>query len=193
MRFNILYIDCPWQYKVYSKKGQGRSAENHYSTMSKEDIYSLDIEGIAADDCVLFLWVTFPCLLEGLEAIRRWGFTYKTLGFAWVKRCKKQTDKWFWGLGFWTRANPEICLIATKGNPKRVSKAVHCIVDTPVEGHSKKPDIVRDKIVELMGDLPRAELFARQRYDGWVCLGNEIDGLDIREAIKQVKEDRYAI
>ena len=193
MRFNILYIDCPWQYKVYSKKGQGRSAENHYSTMGKEDIYNLDIEGIAADDCVLFLWVTFPCLLEGLEAIRSWGFTYKTLGFAWVKRCKKQTDKWFWGLGFWTRANPEICLIATKGNPKRVSKAVHSVIEAPVERHSKKPDIVRDKIVELMGELPRAELFARQRYDGWVCLGNEIDGLDIREAIKQVKEDRYAI
>ena len=193
MRFNILYIDCPWQYKVYSKKGQGRSAENHYSTMGKEDIYNLDIEGIAADDCTLFLWVTFPCLLEGLEAIRRWGFIYKTLGFAWVKRCKKQTDKWFWGLGFWTRANPEICLIATKGNPKRVSKAVHSVIEAPVERHSKKPDIVRDKIVELMGNLPRAELFARQRYDGWVCLGNEIDGLDIREAIKQVKEDRYAI
>ena len=193
MCFNILYIDCPWQYKVYSKKGQGRSAENHYSTMSKEDIYNLDIEGIAADDCTLFLWVTFPCLLEGLEAIRRWRFTYKTLGFAWVKRCKKQTDKWFWGLGFWTRANPEICLIATKGNPKRVSKAVHSVIEAPVERHSKKPDIVRDKIVELMGDLPRAELFARQKYDGWVCLGNEIDGLDIREAIKQVKEDRYAI
>ena len=193
MRFNILYIDCPWQYKVYSKKGQGRSAENHYSTMGKEDIYNLDIEGIAADDCTLFLWVTFPCLLEGLEAIQRWGFTYKTLGFCWVKRCRKQTDKWFWGLGFWTRANPEICLIATKGNPKRVSKAVHSVIEAPVERHSKKPDIVRDKIVELMGNLPRAELFARQRYDGWVCLGNEIDGLDIREAIKQVKEDRYAI
>lgn len=193
MRFNILYIDCPWQYKVYSKKGQGRSAENHYSTMSKEDIYNLDIEGIAADDCTLFLWVTFPCLLEGLEAIQRWGFTYKTLGFCWVKRCRKQTDKWFWGLGFWTRANPEICLTATKGNPKRVSKAVHSVIEAPVERHSKKPDIVRDKIVELMGDLPRTELFARQKYDGWVCLGNEIDGLDIREAIKQVKEDRYAI
>jgi len=161
--------------------------------MSKEDIYNLDIEGIAADDCTLFLWVTFPCLLEGLEAIQRWGFTYKTLGFCWVKRCRKQTDKWFWGLGFWTRANPEICLTATKGNPKRVSKAVHSVIEAPVERHSKKPDIVRDKIVELMGDLPRAELFARQKYDGWVCLGNEIDGLDIREAIKQVKEDRYAI
>jgi len=132
MQFNILYVDPPWAYKVYSKKGQGRSAENHYRTMNIEDIYGLDIQSIAADDCILFLWVTFPCLEQGLETIRRWGFTYKTLGFCWVKRCRKQQEKWFWGLGFWTRANPELCLIATKGQPKRVSKAVHCIVDTPV-------------------------------------------------------------
>ncbi|MEG0049578.1 MAG: MT-A70 family methyltransferase [Clostridia bacterium] len=187
MKFPILYCDPPWAYKVYSKKGQGRSAENHYHTMDIEDIYNLDVPGIAADDCVLFLWVTFPCLLEGLETIKRWGFAYKTLGFCWVKRCKKQTDKWFWGLGFWTRANPELCIIATKGSPKRLSKAVHSVIDTPIEGHSKKPDEVRRRIVELMGDIPRAELFARQQYDGWVCMGNEIDGLDIREAIEKVK------
>lgn len=188
MRFGVLYVDPPWSYKVYSKKGQGRSAENHYSTMSAEDIYNLNVDGLADDDCILFLWVTFPCLLEGLEAIRRWGFTYKTLGFCWVKRCKKQTEKWFWGLGFWTRANPELCLIATKGRPKRLSKAVHCIVDTPVERHSKKPDEVRRRIELLMGNVSRAELFARRQYDGWVCLGNEIDGLDIREAITKLKE-----
>lgn len=111
MRFNILYIDPAWQYRVYSKKSKGRTDEHYYSTMRKEDIFSLDISGIAAENCTLFLWVTFPCLIEGLEAIRRWGFTYKTLGFCYVKRCKKQTDKWFWGLGFYTRANPEICLL----------------------------------------------------------------------------------
>lgn len=156
--------------------------------MNVEDIYGLDIQSIAADDCILFLWVTFPCLEQGLETIRRWGFTYKTLGFCWVKRCRKQQEKWFWGLGFWTRASPELCLIATKGQPKRVSKAVHCIVDTPVEEHSKKPDIVREKIVELAGDLPRAELFARNEYPGWVCVGNEIDGMDIRDSLRMLKE-----
>ena len=80
-----------------------------------------------------------------------------------------------------------MCIIATKGTPKRVSKAVHCIVDSPVEAHSKKPDIVRERIVELMGDISRVELFARKQYDGWVCLGDEIDGKDIREAIDEVK------
>lgn len=188
MRFSCIYADPPWQYKVYSKKGQGRSAENHYRTMSKEDIYSLPIESIAEKDCILFLWVTFPCLLEGLEAINRWGFKYKTLGFCWVKRCKKQTHKWFWGLGFWTRANPEICIIATRGNPKRISKGIHSVIDTPIEEHSKKPDIVRQKIVELIGDVSRIELFAREEYPGWMCLGNEIDGMDIREAIEKISK-----
>ena len=156
--------------------------------MNVEDIYGLDIQSIAADDCILFLWVTFPCLEQGLETIRRWGFTYKTLGFCWVKRCRKQQEKWFWGLGFWTRANPELCLIATKGHPKRFSKGVHCVVDTPVEAHSKKPDIVRERIVELAGNLPRVELFARQSYPGWVCVGNEIDGMDIRDSLIQLRE-----
>lgn len=183
MKFNCIYADPPWQYKVYSQKGQGRSAENHYTTMNKEDIYSLPVSEIAADDCILFLWVTFPCMLEGLETLKSWGFTYKTLGFCWVKRCKKQTHKWFWGLGFWTRANPEICIIGTKGRPKRISKAIHSVVDTPIEQHSKKPDIIRERIVALMGDVPRIELFARQQIDGWVCIGNEINGLDIRDSI----------
>lgn len=188
MKFNILYVDPPWAYKVYSRKGQGRSAENHYHTMNIEDIYDLDIASIAAEDSILFLWVTFPCLEQRFETIRRWGFQYKTLGFCWVKRCKKQTEKWFWGLGFWTRANPELCLIATKGHPKRFSKGVHCVVDTPVEAHSKKPDIVRERIVELAGNLPRVELFARQSYPGWVCVGNEIDGMDIRDSLIQLRE-----
>lgn len=188
MKFKVVYADPPWAYKVYSKKGLGRSAENHYHTMTAEDIYNLDVDGIADKDCVLFLWVTFPCLLQGLETLKRWGFEYKTLGFCWVKRNRRQTDKWFWGLGFWTRANPELCLIATKGSPKRVSAAVHCVVDSPVEHHSKKPDEVRRRIEQLLGDVPRVELFARQRYDGWECLGNEIDGLDIREALLKLKE-----
>ncbi len=186
MKFECIYADPPWHYKVYSKKGQGRSAENHYRTMSKEEIFSLPVADIAADNCILFLWVTFPCLLEGLETIRCWGFQYKTLGFCWVKRCRKQTDKWFWGLGFWTRANPELCIIATKGRPKRVSKGVHSIVDTPIEQHSKKPDIVRKRIEELVGDITKIELFARTEYPGWMCLGDEIDGMDIRDSLKKI-------
>ena len=97
-RYSIIYADPPWSYKTWSGKGkEKKSAENHYPVMSKEDIQSLPIERICADDCVLFLWVTFPCLEEGLELIRVWGFKYKTCGFTWVKRNRK-SDTWFWGL-----------------------------------------------------------------------------------------------
>ncbi|MCL1904398.1 MAG: MT-A70 family methyltransferase [Oscillospiraceae bacterium] len=187
MKYGCIYADCPWSYR--NKGGQG-VAENHYRTMSNEDIYNLDVASISAKDCILFLWVTFPNLQEGLQTVKSWGFEYKTLGFCWVKRNRK-SPSWFFGLGFWTRSNPEICIIATKGKPKRISKAVHCVVDTPIEKHSKKPDIVREKIVELMGDIPRIELFARKKYDGWDCLGNEIDGRDIRDAIETVKNTNH--
>lgn len=188
MKFDVLYIDPPWQYKIYSKKGLGRSAENYYKTMNIDDICNLDINSIASDNSILFLWVTFPCLIEGIKAMESWGFKYKTIGFNWVKTNKIKVDSWFWGLGFWTRANSEICLIATKGNPKRISKSVHSIVSSPIENHSKKPNIVRERIEELMGDnVKRIEIFAREKYDGWVSIGNEIDGLDIRDAIEELK------
>ena len=138
--------------------------------MNIDDIYKLPIEEITEKDCVLFMWVTFPLLQEGLETIKQWGFAYKTCGFNWVKKNKK-ADSWFWGLGYWTRANSELCLIATKGKPSRVSKSVHQIVDARIREHSRKPDGVRTRIVELCGDLPRIELFARQEVDGWDCWG----------------------
>ena len=105
MKFNVIYADPSWSYKTYSDKGKCRSAKKHYKTLSIEDIKNIDIQSIADENCILFLWVTFPCLIEGIETIKSWGFTYKTVGFCLVKRYPKQTDKWFWGLGFWTRAN----------------------------------------------------------------------------------------
>lgn len=184
-KYKVIYADPPWHYRVYSQKGEGRSAENHYHTMKIEDIRSLPVETIADDDCILFLWVTFPCLLEGISVMESWGFTYKTCGFNWVKRNKK-SDSFFLGLGFWTRSNSEICLLGTKGRPKRVSKAVAQVCDARIMEHSKKPDEIRDRIVELCGDVPRIELFARERYEGWDCLGDAIDGKDIRDAILEV-------
>ena len=174
-KYNIIYADPPWTFKTYSAKGkEKKSAENHYQCMTKQDIQKLPIKNITADDCVLLLWVTFPCLEEGLELIRKWGFTYKTCGFTWVKRNKK-SDSYFWGLGYWTRANVELCLLATKGKPKRVSKSVHQVCDARIMEHSRKPTEIRDRIVQLCGDVPRIELFARQHADGWDCWGNETD------------------
>ena len=173
-KYSIIYADPPWQYRVWSKKGSGRSAESHYPTMSKKEIANLPIQNICEKDSVLLLWVIAPCLVEGIELIKSWGFDYKTIGFTWVKKNKK-SPSWFWGMGYYTRANAEICLLATKGKPlKRISKAVHSVIDTPIEKHSKKPDCARDRITKLFGELPRIELFARQHADGWDCWGNEV-------------------
>lgn len=172
-KYKVIYADPPWTFKTWSNKGkEKKSAENHYACMNKKDIQNLPIGNIADDDSILFLWVTFPCLEEGLELIKAWGFKYKTCGFTWVKRNKK-SDGWFWGLGYWTRANTELCLIATKGKPKRLSKSVHQVIDARIEEHSKKPNETRERIVKLCGDVPRIELFARQHVDGWDCWGNE--------------------
>lgn len=169
-RYSVIYADPPWSYR---NKGTRAAADRHYSTMNIEEIKALPVSDIAADDCVLFLWATFPMLLEALEAIEAWGFTYKTVAFVWVKRNRK-SGGWFWGLGNWTRSNPEICLLAVKGRPQRVSAAVHSILDSPVGKHSAKPDEARERIVKLLGDIPRIELFARERAAGWDVWGDEV-------------------
>mgnify|MGYP000977365384 CR=1 FL=1 len=132
-KYNVIYADPPWQYKLFNGTGNGPAAK-HYRTMKPEDIFNLPVQDIAADDCLLFLWVTFPNLEIGLETIKRWGFKYKTAAFVWVKRNKKSPG-WFWGLGSWTRANAEVCLLATKGHPKRASKSVHSVIDEPIARH----------------------------------------------------------
>lgn len=142
--------------------------------MSTDEICALQVANISAENSVLFLWATFPNLQEAFRVIEAWGFSYRTVAFVWVKRNKKAVS-WFMGLGYWTRANAEICLLATKGKPKRISKSVRQIIDAPIEYHSKKPDETRERIVELMGDLPRIELFARQKTDGWDVWGNEVE------------------
>ena len=98
--------------------------------MTIEDIKSLPIHNISDDNCILFLWVTFPLLQEGLDTIKSWGFTYKTIGFNWIKKNKKNIETNFWGMGNWTRSNSELCLLGIKGKPKRISAKVHSIVET---------------------------------------------------------------
>ena len=116
-KYNVIYADPPWSYKVWSKKGTGRSAESHYPTMSIEAIKALPVSRLAAKDCALFLWITFPMLREGWGVMDAWGFTFKTVAFVWVKQCRR-SDNIFTGMGYWTRANAEICLLATRGHPK---------------------------------------------------------------------------
>ena len=133
--------------------------------MSIEEICALPVSELAAKDSTLFLWATFPQLNEAFRVIDAWGFKYKTLAFLWLKQNRK-ADSWFYGMGFWTRSNAEVCLLATRGRPKRQCAGIHQFVISHIEQHSKKPDEVRDKIVKLMGDQPRVELFARQKTPG---------------------------
>lgn len=170
-KYSVIYADPPWSYRDKALAGN-RGAGCKYTVQSQEWINNLPVSSIAADDCVLFLWVTMPKLDEVMEVVKAWGFDFKTVAFTWVKR-NKVSDGWFWGMGRWTRANAELCLICTKGKPKRISAAVHSVVDTPIEGHSKKPDCVRDRIVTLCGGVPRIELFARQRVEGWDAWGDQ--------------------
>lgn len=129
---------------------------------------------IAAENCVLFMWTTIPFLRQSFEVIESWGFRYKTVAFVWIKKNRK-ADSLFWGNGYWTRANAELCMLATRGHPKRESAAVHQVILTHIEEHSKKPQEARERIVKLMGDVPRIELFARQKTDGWDVWGNEVE------------------
>ena len=169
-KYNIIYADPPWSYK--DKKCNG-NCESHYETMNFKDICNLPIKSISDKDCVLFLWVTYPMLNEGLKLIEEWGFKYKTIGFQWIKQ-NKSGKGFFFGLGRWTRGNTECCLIAVKGKPKRINNSVSQLIFSPLQEHSKKPDIVREKIIKLIGNLPRIELFARQQVEGWDCWGNEV-------------------
>lgn len=175
-KYQIIYADPPWTYRDKALAGN-RGAGCKYDLMSIEEICNLPVGGVADDNCILFMWVTMPKLDECLQVIKAWGFTYKTVAFTWVKRNRiAKPPSWFWGMGRWTRANAELCLLATKGQPKRISASVSSIVESPIEGHSKKPDEVRKRILQLVGNLPRLELFARERTDGWDVFGNEVEG-----------------
>lgn len=126
---------------------------------------------------ICFLWATFPNIGEAVKVMEAWGFQYKTAAFVWVKTYPK-SGKPFWGMGAYTRANAEVCLLGIskgfKAKEQIKSHAVHQIVEAPVGRHSEKPDEVRRRIVELLGDVPRIELFARERVDGWDAWGNEV-------------------
>jgi len=158
------------------------TANSHYKTMKQEDIEALPIKELADDNAILFLWATFPKLQEALNVIKAWGFEYKTVGFTWVKKNKGGGN--FFGVGWYTKSNAEICLIGVKGKAPKASNSVSSIIESVPEGHSAKPMSVREKIVEFCGDLSRIELFARPNpqntldgkntFDGWDVWGNEV-------------------
>jgi N6-adenosine-specific RNA methylase IME4 len=171
-KYNIIYADPPWHYNDKSKS-HGGGAESHYPCMTVSEICDLQISYIAHENSVLLVWVTYPQLEEVFKVINAWGFQYKTCAFTWVKTNKDKTI--YMGMGRYTRANAEICLLATRG--KGISRIDAGIKNTQLHDrlrHSQKPDLFRNLIVRLFGDLPRIELFAREATEGWDVWGNEV-------------------
>lgn len=176
--YTVIYADPPWHYEDTANAG-ARGAVHKYPVMTDTDIYALPVQTLAAKDCALFLWGTWPKLREAMATIDAWGFTYKTLAFDWVKQNPKALTL-FWGMGRWTRSNSEFVLLATKGKPARINAGVHSVVMAPMGAHSAKPPEVRDRIVTLCGDVPRIELFARDVVPGWDAWGPHEGINDVR-------------
>lgn len=172
-RYQIIYADPPWSYR---QGGRG-AAKDHYQPMTTVDICNLPVAEIAGEAACCFLWATFPTIQKALCVMEAWGFAYKGAAFVWVKTYAK-SGKYFWGMGQYTRANAEVCLLGTsedfRASERVKSHRVHQIVEAPFMGHSRKPPEVRERIVELLGDVPRIELFARERVPGWDAWGNEV-------------------
>ncbi|MEK0083715.1 MT-A70 family methyltransferase [Benzoatithermus flavus] len=176
--YRVIYADPPWRFVTYSDKGKGRSAEAHYDCMSLEEIKALPVNAWAGPDAALFLWTTDPMLPRSLEVLEAWGFAYKTVAFYWVKLNKGRDparlapQDFFTGMGFWTRANPEICLLATRGHPRRRRADVPKLLVSPRREHSRKPDEAYARIERLV-EGPYLELFARTSRPGWDAFGNQ--------------------
>lgn len=171
--YTVIYADPPWSYRDKANAGK-RGAEHKYPCMTLEALMRLPVARLAAADCLLAMWWVPPMPAEALALVKAWGFTLKTMkGFTWHKTTVN--GKSHFGMGNWTRANTEDCLFAVRGKPRRVSAGVRQFIEAPRGAHSAKPPEVRDRLVQLMGDVPRLELFARQKCPGWDAWGYEVE------------------
>lgn len=197
MKFPVLAIDPPVPYAGWT----GYPASKQYTLMTWDDLNALGplIRDVTTDDAVLFLWICPPLLVETLAMVQAWGWQYKTKAFTWCKLYPTGTN-FFVGMGYWTMANTEDVWLCTRGKPQRRNKDVAQLLATleqpdtaaviaPNVRHSQKPEAVQDRIERLLAG-PYLELFARRQRPGWTCLGNEVDGLDIRESLTRLAADQ---
>ena len=181
--YGVIYADPPWRFFNFSAKGEGRNPISHYECMSFDDLAAMPVPQLAAKDCVLLMWASDPLLPMAFKLIETWGFTYKTVGFYWSKLNKKvagttYTDRdFFTGLGYWTRANTEQCLLATRGRPKRLAKDVKRLIVAPRREHSRKPEDAYERIERLTSG-PYLELFGRTTRPGWDSMGDQVGLFD---------------
>ncbi len=181
-KYQIIYADPPWSYQSFSGKSKKNFlnkkriwgiAESNYATMSMEQLKQLPIQNITNDNCILFMWATFPNLQQALDLMKAWGFEYKTVAFVWEKLDKTNNTPKKYGLGWYTRSNCEIVMLGRKGKFDRQSASIQQIIKSTISKHSQKPNEVRQRILRLCGDLPRIELFARTKIHGWDTWGND--------------------
>ena len=186
-KYQIIYADPPWRFTGLGSKGirSGKMRkdkpnlhsniriEDKYPSMSDDELKHLPIESIADDDSVLFLWTTDAHLERALSIMKTWGFKYATIAFSWNK--KEKSGKQVCYYGYWTMKGTEICLLGRRGKPKPIKHNIRQLVEAQRRKHSQKPDEVRERIVQLMGDISRIELFAREKTPGWDVWGNEVD------------------
>jgi N6-adenosine-specific RNA methylase IME4 len=182
--FGAILADPPWGFRCWSgpeKKVASRGTVAPYRTMEMDEIGSLPVSELAAPNCTLFMWFVWPTLPQALGLVSAWGFEYKTCGFCWMKadqyRLFALQEDVRMGLGYWTRSNTEACLLATRGNPKRVDNSIRQGILEPIREHSRKPDCVHERIERLVAG-PYLELFARQSRPGWMTWGNETTKFD---------------
>ncbi len=187
--FGAILADPPWQFdNLWGGRPNATAAgypsrwvDNHYGTLHHDDIAALSVADLAAPDCVLFMWTCWPVLERSFRVLEAWGFTYKTCAFSWMKadqyRLFALQEDVRMGLGYWTRANTEPCLLATRGKPKRINANVRQGIIEPIREHSRKPDCVHERIERLVAG-PYLELFARQSRPNWTTWGNEATKFD---------------
>jgi N6-adenosine-specific RNA methylase IME4 len=175
--FGAVLADPGHLWRAWSKKGEAKSAQRHYRCDPVAEIAALPVAGIVARDAVLFLWCTWPLIFTAKEIIEAWGFTYSGLAWEWLKY-NPATGKYAFGLGFGTRKNLEPCLLARRGNPKRLSASVRdFVIAAPRRAHSQKPDEQYD-LIQLLFAGPYLELYARTRRPGWEAWGDELPALE---------------
>lgn len=209
MNYNIIYLDPPWKYnsRANHKTRFRGGAEGHYPLMTMEQIAALPIQKLAARACAVLMWCTFPYLNDQIKLFKHWGFRYRTQFLTWVKLNPRGYDlpaddpsyqpgkqyvlytdglfhSVFFGVGYYSKSNPEVCLLGMRGQLPTISDAVSSVILAPRREHSRKPYEAYGRIEQVFGDVPRIELFARQTAPGWAVAGNAIDGRDIRHVLE---------